>query len=127
MPVVSAAPSTVTNAVRTKISRAYTVTSCARRRTISASRGSGRRYGTVAPPPMIPRADVLAVLAKVPLFEACSKGDLRIVARHLEVVQCDKDAVLIREGDAGDSFVVLLQGTGSVWHGRTKVDTLNPG
>lgn len=76
---------------------------------------------------MIPRNDVTAVLAQVPLFAACSKGDLRILARHLEVVQCAAGTELIRQGDVGDSFIVLFSGRGSVWHGRRKVDSFGPG
>jgi CRP/FNR family transcriptional regulator len=76
---------------------------------------------------MIPRAEVMAALARVPLFEACSKGDFRIVARHLEVIQCEQGTVLMRQGDRGDAFVVVLEGAVSVWHGATRVDVLGPG
>jgi CRP/FNR family cyclic AMP-dependent transcriptional regulator len=53
-------------------------------------------------------------LADVPLFSTCSKRDLQIVARHIQVVGLPRESVVIREGDAGDAFYVLLEGDATV-------------
>lgn len=53
-------------------------------------------------------------LAKVPLFSACSKADLKILARHATEVTAPVDTVLVQEGENGDTFFVLLAGVASV-------------
>ena len=71
-------------------------------------------------------------LAGVPLFSACSKADLRIVARHTTPVEAPADTVLVKEGEAADTFFVLLEGEatvrrkGSAARSR-RVATLGPG
>jgi len=71
-------------------------------------------------------------LSKVPLFSACSKSDLRIVARHATEVEAPVDTVLVREGESGDTFFVLLAGVASVRRKGSavrsrQVATLGPG
>lgn len=60
------------------------------------------------------RDQLVEHLADVPLFSACSKADLRIVARHATEVEAPVDTVLVSEGEAGDTFFVLLSGEASV-------------
>jgi CRP-like cAMP-binding protein len=65
-------------------------------------------------------------LAAVPLFSACSKKDLQLVARRAEQVRVPAGKVLVREGAAGAEFFVILSGTAEVTrHGR-RVATLGP-
>jgi CRP-like cAMP-binding protein len=58
--------------------------------------------------------DVATALAKVPLFHRCTKGDLRIVARHVEVLSVPAGSLLVRQGDPGDAFFVVLDGQAEV-------------
>jgi len=46
----------------------------------------------------------------VPLFAACSKRDLQIISRHMQVLAVPAGTVLMREGDHGDAFYVVLDG-----------------
>jgi CRP/FNR family transcriptional regulator len=56
------------------------------------------------------RAALQEALAAVPLFSACSKRDLQILARHMQVVAVRAGTVVMREGDHGDAFYVVLDG-----------------
>ena len=67
--------------------------------------------GTVT---MAGKRELAARLAQVPLFARCSRGDLAIVARHAETTRLEAGAVLLREGDEGDAFFVILEGTAMV-------------
>ena len=50
------------------------------------------------------RTELLATLATVPLFSACSKRELAIVVRHTEVVTVPPGTLLTEEGALGDAF-----------------------
>lgn len=56
----------------------------------------------------------LAVLAQVALFDGLSKRQLRRVAKLARMRRFADGSVLIRAGDAGRSFYVLLDGTAKV-------------
>ncbi|HVF32869.1 MAG TPA: cyclic nucleotide-binding domain-containing protein [Acidimicrobiales bacterium] len=60
------------------------------------------------------RDELVDVLADVPLFSACTKSDLRIIARHATEVQAPVDTILVQEGEPADTFFVLLNGEASV-------------
>jgi len=63
----------------------------------------------------------------VPLFAACSKRDLQILARHMQVVAVPQDTVLMREGEHGDAFFVVLEGSARMVRGRRAVGDVGPG
>jgi CRP/FNR family cyclic AMP-dependent transcriptional regulator len=66
-------------------------------------------------------------LARVPLFSACSKKDLQLVAKRAEDVKVDAGKLLVSEGDTGTEFFVIVDGNATVRkHGR-KVAELGPG
>ncbi len=66
-------------------------------------------------------------LQQVPLFAACSRKDLQLVARGAEDVRVPAAKTLISEGETGHEFFVILDGTARVSrHGR-KIATLGPG
>jgi CRP/FNR family transcriptional regulator, cyclic AMP receptor protein len=66
-------------------------------------------------------------LQQVPLFAACSRKDLQLVARRAEDVRVPTGKALISEGETGHEFFVILEGTARVSrHGR-KIATLGPG
>jgi len=76
---------------------------------------------------MARREDVLQYLTKVPLFSACSKKDLQLIARHSEHLQIKADAVMCEEGRVGYEFYVLLDGKASVTRNGKEVNVLGPG
>ena len=53
-------------------------------------------------------------LSNVPLFAACTRGDIRILARHMVEVEVPDGACLVKEGDRGDAFYVVLEGEAAV-------------
>src|SRR6202022_4340193 len=60
--------------------------------------------------PMVSRALQVERLRGVPLFARCTTGDLRIIARHLDVVEVSAGTEIVREGEMGDVFFVVLEG-----------------
>jgi len=75
----------------------------------------------------MPRRSALPDLAEVPLFSACSRKELELLAKRTEQVHVPAGKVLVREGAAGAEFFVIINGTATVSrHGRT-VATLDPG
>ena len=53
-------------------------------------------------------------LAAVPLFSACSKKDLELVAKRAEDVKVGAGTQLVTEGAAGTEFFVVVDGTATV-------------
>jgi CRP-like cAMP-binding protein len=70
-------------------------------------------------------------LRAVPLFAACSKGDLKIVARHVVEVEVPAKTIVVKEGERGDSFFIVIDGQVALRRraGRVnkKVATIGPG
>jgi len=54
------------------------------------------------------------LLVAVSLFSKCSRGELKTIARHAETVRLEPGVALTRQGEAGDAFYVILDGTASV-------------
>ena len=67
------------------------------------------------------------VLATVPIFEDLSKRQLRQVAAVSELAEYMADHSIVREGEIGDSFFVVLRGQGRVSTGGKKVFNVMPG
>jgi CRP-like cAMP-binding protein len=66
-------------------------------------------------------------LEQVPMFAACSRKDLQLVARRAEDVRVPAGKTLISEGETGHEFFVILSGKAKVMrHGR-KIATIGPG
>ena len=66
-------------------------------------------------------------LSQVPMFSACSKRDLQLVARRAEDVRVAAGKVLVNEGETGHEFFVILDGTARVTRRGKRVATLSPG
>jgi CRP-like cAMP-binding protein len=73
------------------------------------------------------RRSALEELARVPLFSACSKKELQLIAKRAEHVDVPAGKVLVREGAAGAEFFVILDGTAEVSRHGSQVATLGPG
>ncbi len=66
-------------------------------------------------------------LQQVPLFSACSRKDLQLVAKRAEDVRVPAGKALVSEGETGHEFFVILDGTARVSRGGRKVATIGPG
>jgi CRP/FNR family cyclic AMP-dependent transcriptional regulator len=67
-----------------------------------------------------PNAKLDAALASVPLFEGLTKRQLKKLTANAEVVDYMAGASVVKEGDIGDSFFVMLTGQAKVTvKGRT--------
>jgi len=66
-------------------------------------------------------------LAQVPLFSACSKKDLQLVAKRAEDVKVDAGKRLVTEGDTGTEFFVVIDGKATVSKRGQRVAELGPG
>ena len=60
------------------------------------------------------REDVVGYLTKVPLFSACSKKDLALIARHSERLTMYPGTAMTKEGSDGYEFFVILEGKAAV-------------
>jgi CRP-like cAMP-binding protein len=69
----------------------------------------------------------IELIRKVPLFEACTKRELREVASVADEIMLREGTTLTKEGATGREFVVIVDGAAEVRrHGR-KVNTLGNG
>jgi CRP-like cAMP-binding protein len=68
-----------------------------------------------------------ARLANVPLFRACSKNDLRIIARLADYDTCRPGEVLVKEGQRGNELFVIVSGEAEVRRGGKKLAALTSG
>ena len=66
-------------------------------------------------------------LRGVPLFARCTTGDLRIIARHLEIVEVPAGTNIVRQGEMGDVFFIVLEGQAAVVRNGRKGAELNAG
>src|SRR2546430_9010284 len=68
-----------------------------------------------------------SVLAKVSLFAHCTSKELEFVASRADEVDVPAGRPLLRQGDPGDTFYVLLEGEADVEVNGTRRPTLRPG
>jgi CRP/FNR family transcriptional regulator, cyclic AMP receptor protein len=66
-------------------------------------------------------------LATVPLFSACSKKELQLVAKSADQVSYPAGRAVVTEGAAGTEFFVILEGQARVERHGKQVATLGPG
>lgn len=68
-----------------------------------------------------------AILGSVPLFEGLSKRQLKQIAALATLEHYMEGATIVREGDAGDSFFIVLSGQAKVLVKNRKVNRILPG
>ena len=68
-----------------------------------------------------------SVLAAVPLFDGLSRRHLKRLAGIAEVADYMADHAIVREGDAGDAFYVVLAGQAKVTTNGKVVNRVMPG
>jgi CRP-like cAMP-binding protein len=56
-------------------------------------------------------------LETFPLFAGCNRADLRVLAERCEIRDVPAGTMLIRAGEIGDEFFVLLSGSAERGHG----------
>ena len=66
-------------------------------------------------------------LTRVPLFSACSRDELRRLARRTTDIPVAEGHVLVKEGDRGQEFFVIVDGRATVSRRGRKVGKLGPG
>jgi CRP/FNR family transcriptional regulator, cyclic AMP receptor protein len=69
----------------------------------------------------------IALLRTAPLFAQCSKRELQQIARIADEIDLPAGKVLIREGERGTEFFVLVEGEVEVRRKGRKVKDLGPG
>jgi CRP-like cAMP-binding protein len=67
------------------------------------------------------------LIKRVPLFSHCSKKELGLIARIADEIDLPEGKTLMREGDRGREFFVLVEGSAEVRRGMRKVSTLEGG
>jgi CRP/FNR family transcriptional regulator, cyclic AMP receptor protein len=66
-------------------------------------------------------------LGEVPMFQACAEEELSAVAYLASPLALEAGAEIVREGDAGDDFYVLMMGTATVSRQGHDVGKVEPG
>ena len=66
-------------------------------------------------------------LSQVPMFSACSRKDLGLIARYADELAVEAGEVIVKEGDAGREFFVLVDGKASVTRNGREIAMLGPG
>jgi CRP/FNR family transcriptional regulator, cyclic AMP receptor protein len=67
------------------------------------------------------------LIAQVPLFEHCTKAELTEIASLADEIDIEKGRPLMREGEIGHEFFVILEGEAEVNQGGELINTLGPG
>lgn len=67
------------------------------------------------------------LIREIPLFAHCSRAELAEVASIADEVDVGAGKELIREGDQGREFFILIEGSAEVRRRGRKVHTLKPG
>ena len=76
---------------------------------------------------IVRRDEKVRLISRVPLFEACSQPEWARVAAITKQIDVPEGEVLIREGEPGEIFFVLVKGTAEVRKGKRRIATLGAG
>ena len=82
---------------------------------------------TLSPEYRIKRDEKIRRLEEVPIFEDCTRRQLREVAAISKVVELAAGSIVTRTGDPGDEFFVLVDGSVTVEISPRKRGRLRPG
>jgi len=66
-------------------------------------------------------------LSQVPMFSACSRKDLGVIAKYADELSVDAGTDLIREGETGREFYIIVEGKASLSRGGRELTVLGPG
>jgi MFS family permease len=87
----------------------------------------GRKVARIDAAATPPDADELRVLASVPIFAPLPGMTLEHLAERLVPLRLDPGTMIVREGDAGDRFYIVAEGTVEVSEGGFPVSELAAG
>jgi CRP-like cAMP-binding protein len=80
-----------------------------------------------AAPVRLRRDTKVELIARAPLFERCSKRELAAIASLADEVQLPEGRVVVREGELGREFLVLMEGSAVVSRKGRRLATLGAG
>ncbi len=69
----------------------------------------------------------IELIANAPLFAGCSKTELTEIASIADELDLPEGATLIREGERGREFLIVIAGTARVTKGGRKLNDVGPG
>ena len=81
----------------------------------------------VSPGPRVSRDEKIRHLEKVPFLAECTQRQLRAVAALSKVVEMPAGSVLMRAGEPGDEFFVIIDGAAMVEISPRKRRRMGPG
>ena len=67
------------------------------------------------------------LIKRVPLFASASKSELEEIASIADEIDLPEGKAVIREGETGREFLVIVEGSADVERGGRKIATLGPG
>jgi CRP-like cAMP-binding protein len=67
------------------------------------------------------------LIKRVPLFASASKAELAEIASIADEIDLPEGKAVIKEGDSGREFFVIVEGTAEVTRGSRKLRTLSDG
>jgi CRP-like cAMP-binding protein len=73
------------------------------------------------------RNEKVELIRRAPLFANCSKRELEHIAQLADEIDLHEGKVLIREGERGREFFVLLDGSAEVTRDGRRINTLGSG
>lgn len=73
------------------------------------------------------RSDIDQTLAGIPIFSECTRKELKAISRLVTPVSISEGKVLVREGEPGREFMIIVEGTATVRRNGRKVASLGPG
>jgi CRP-like cAMP-binding protein len=76
---------------------------------------------------MARKKDYLEHLTRVPMFSACSKKDLEAISKQADEVDFEAGSRLMKEGETGREFFVVLDGTAQVSRAGKRLDIIGVG
>jgi CRP-like cAMP-binding protein len=72
---------------------------------------------------MLRKNSKIELLKRIPLFSGCNKSELAAIAMIVDEIDLPAGKVLIREGDPGREFLILVEGTVEVRQKGRKLPT----
>ena len=76
---------------------------------------------------IVRRDEKVRLISRIPLFESCSQAELARIASITKQFDAPDGEMLIREGEPGDFFFVLVKGSAEVRKGKRRVARLAAG
>lgn len=73
------------------------------------------------------RSDIDQTLAGIPIFSECTRKELKAISKLVTPVNIPAGKVLVREGDPGREFMIIVSGTATVKRNGRKIATLGAG